>query len=103
MVAGCRAAPTEIPLLRFLRLARLKVGMSFREFRAEKEYLRRIIDPKQDHDQRAGRAVRRRYRGASDIPTNQRLARYEQKSRDGRTQCNFTPGDRTVGQNFVDC
>ena len=63
------------------------------ELGAEQEDLRRVVDPHQQHDQRAGGAVARGDAALADVQADQRLADGEQQRGHRRADPDVAPGD----------
>src|SRR6266850_8183218 len=60
-------------------LRAVMIGVHFGELGAEEKDLRRVVDPGQQHEKRAGRAVCRREAAAAQVQSDCKLAQREER------------------------
>jgi hypothetical protein len=77
------------------------MGMDPGKFRAEETYLRAVIDPQQNHNNRSSRAVRRADTAVDEIPADEQLPQGEQHGRDDGANPDISPRDTDRRNDFV--
>src|SRR6185503_5223928 len=73
-----------------------------REFRAEEEDLRRVIHPKQQRDDGAGRAEARGHGAAPQVEPDDGFPEREEDGREGGADPDVAPRERCFGEHLVD-
>src|SRR5215204_4633614 len=79
-----------------------RVNDRLRQFGAEQEDLRGVVDPEHQDDQRTRGAIGRIRRGLTEVPSDQRFSDGEQHGCDKSAQHKMTPVDRRIRQHPVD-
>src|ERR1044072_8532406 len=77
-------------------LAAVMAGIDLGELRPQQENLRRIVDPEQQQDEAARRAIGRTHGAAPQIDADGGLPGEEQQRRAGRADPHVAPFQRTV-------
>src|SRR5947207_4592923 len=86
---------------RYISVRTESVRVHPRELCAEQEYLRGVIDPYEEHRQRAGGAEAGSDAAFAEIEANEELADQEQECGDRGPNPHVVPGDVYPRQNFV--
>src|SRR5690606_10296953 len=95
--AGALLSVDDLGALARLHAATIAGGVDLGELGPKEEDLRRVVDPDQQHHQRAGRAVGGAKALPPQIEAQQLLTDDKEQGRDKRAQPYIAPGDPHIG------